>query len=152
MIPLVLPVFPSLLHRWGTGMLYRLVLLLTIMTAVVVAIFAAPQWPSFDAMHPKRVCVLYMENTTSNSLDLHIAGLDNTITLFAQMVEDATDIMELSNRPQISHINDDIPDWDIVGNQAEGSVTSLTSASTDISRQPVLALLQDTSGFLTGCI
>ena len=140
MLPLVLPTFPALLHRWGNAMLLRFVLLLTLATSVVIAVFAAPSWRPFDAAHPKRVCVLYMENTTSATLDLHVAGLDAATAVLSDIVQDAAGVLQLSSTPVVSNIDDDIPDWDIVRLSDPNTCAQLTLPA-DLPRQPIPALI-----------
>ncbi|OCH96275.1 hypothetical protein OBBRIDRAFT_809204 [Obba rivulosa] len=69
-VPLVLP----FVHRFGRAVLIRSVVLMTILTAVVMAVFSLRS--PFDNMHQKRMYVLHMENTTSLEQHLHVASAD----------------------------------------------------------------------------
>lgn len=105
---------PALCHRWGTDVLGRLILFLVFATGIIVSIFAAPSWPSFDMEHPKRILCLYMENITSHDLTLHIAGIDGARTIFSNMIAESTEKLGLLDKPVQTNMSDDIPDWDIV--------------------------------------
>lgn len=109
---LVLPMLPSLAHRWDSRILTQAMVIIVFISGVIIAIFAAPSWQPFDEMHPKRLLCLYMENTTSNSFSLHIAGLDPS-PLDSVVSSIATE-MQLDGKPVLSEISDDIAEWDIV--------------------------------------
>ena len=111
---LAVPTVPALCHRWGRKSHARLLLILVFTVGLVVSIFAAPSWQPFDAMHPKRVLCLYMENITSNDLSLHVANIDPTTSIFKGIIDKTSTSLLLSEAPVASDINDDIPDWDIV--------------------------------------
>lgn len=109
---LVLPILPIAAHRFSRNILMQAVVLMLFVSGGIISIFAAPGMQAFDFLHPKRVLCLYMEDTSSNTLSLHIAGLDPTP--FENLVENLADKMELQERPVLSEIRDDIADWDIV--------------------------------------
>ncbi|KAG6889796.1 hypothetical protein C0992_004061 [Termitomyces sp. T32_za158] len=69
-LPLVIP----LAHRFGPRALRRGVVFLSIVTAVLVAVFAMRV--PFDAMHQKRLFVLHLENVTTHEQSLHLASAD----------------------------------------------------------------------------
>lgn len=109
---LILPVLPLAAHRFGRTVLMQAVVLMLFVSGAIISIFAAPGMQTFDFLHPKRVGCLYMEDTNSNTLSLHIAGMDPTP--FESLVGELADKMELQERPVLSEISDDIADWDIV--------------------------------------
>ncbi|EMD39116.1 hypothetical protein CERSUDRAFT_104381 [Gelatoporia subvermispora B] len=69
-LPLVLP----FVHRYSRALLIRSVLLVTLLTAAVMLYFSLKS--PFDTMHPKRLYVLHVENTTSLEQHLHIGAAD----------------------------------------------------------------------------
>lgn len=111
---LLIPTFPAMCHRWGRSFLLQLILLLVFITGLTMSIFAAPTWRGFDELHPKRILCLYMENTTSHTMSLHIAGVDGTATLLTDIVENTASQLALPAAPVKTNIDDDIPDWDVV--------------------------------------
>ncbi|KAG5727720.1 hypothetical protein E4T56_gene20743 [Termitomyces sp. T112] len=70
-LPLVIP----LAHRFGPRALRRGVVFMSVVTAILVAVFAmkAP----FDVMHQKRLFVLHLENITTQEQSLHLASADS---------------------------------------------------------------------------
>ena len=87
-------------------------------TGIIVSIFAAPSWQTFDAEHPKRILCLYMENITSHDLTLHMAGIDAAQTLFSNTMLETAIKMGLTEKPIATDMGTDIPDWDIVSQRA----------------------------------
>ncbi|THH03322.1 hypothetical protein EW145_g6351 [Phellinidium pouzarii] len=68
--PLLLPFFA----RFGSVILKRALLILTLVTAATITIFS--QRDPFDVMHPKRVFVVYNENITTNAVSLGVGTSD----------------------------------------------------------------------------
>lgn len=146
---LVIPTVPILAHRFGTKILMQAVVLMLFASGGILSIFAAPGMETFDFLHPKRVLCLYMEDTSTNTLSLHVAGLDPAP--FAGLVENLATTMKLDEQPVLSEIRDDIADWDIVSRERTGNYCiscrcTCTDAreSADISRQSIPTFLQDT--------
>ncbi|KAF8075052.1 hypothetical protein FPV67DRAFT_1475846 [Lyophyllum atratum] len=69
-LPLVLP----FAHRFGAKALWRGVMWTSLVTTVLIGIFAMRV--PFDAMHQKRVFILHLENITTSEQHLHIAAAD----------------------------------------------------------------------------
>jgi hypothetical protein len=90
-------------------------LVFTLAIGVIISVFASSTRPTFDAMHPKRVLCLYMENITSHDLSLHMANIDGAGTVFKDLVHASTAQLGLLEKPVWADIGDSIPDWDIVG-------------------------------------
>ena len=58
-LPLVIP----FIHRFPRRILRRAAIIPTFLTAIAIGVFAMRS--PFDAMHPKRIFVLHMENVSS---------------------------------------------------------------------------------------
>ncbi|KAG6901677.1 hypothetical protein C0995_009232 [Termitomyces sp. Mi166 len=113
-LPLVIP----LAHRFGPRALRRGVVFMSVVTAVLVAVFAmrAP----FDDMHQKRLFVLHLENITTHEQSLHIASADGApgFDLLANRIVDdfvygwaeSTDNASIALTPV--PINDYNSEWD----------------------------------------
>lgn len=144
---LAVPTFPALCHRWGAKSHTRILVVLLFAVGLVVSVFAAPSWQPFDAMHPKRVLCLYMENMTSNDLSLHVANIDPTSSIFKSIITESSTALSLSETPIASDINDDIPDWDIVslGRSTSPPRNKLKSSAADLPCQPISAVIQGSS-------
>ncbi|KAF5379478.1 hypothetical protein D9615_006633 [Tricholomella constricta] len=71
---LALPLVVPFAHRFGPRALRRGVVYASLVTAVLIAVFAmrAP----FDDMHQKRMFILHLENITTHEQHLHIADAD----------------------------------------------------------------------------
>ncbi|KAF9458872.1 hypothetical protein BDZ94DRAFT_1225561 [Collybia nuda] len=69
-LPLVLPFS----HRFGPRALKRGVVYMSMITAIVIAVFSMRV--PFDDMHQKRVFILHLENVTTHEQSLHIAAAD----------------------------------------------------------------------------
>lgn len=109
---LLVPTVPSLAHRFGKNVLTQAIVLMLFLSGGIISIFGAPGMQPFDFLHPKRVLCLYMEDTATSTLSLHVAGLDPTP--FASLVDNLATEMQLAEKPVLSEIRDDIADWDIV--------------------------------------
>ena len=113
LVYLLVPTLPMLAHRFGKNVLTQAIVLTLFVSGGIISIFAAPGMQPFDFLHPKRVLCLYMEDTATGSLSLHVAGLDPTP--FANLVDNLAGELQLAEKPVLSEIRDDIADWDIVG-------------------------------------
>lgn len=109
---LLVPTLPVLAHRFGKNVLTQAIVLMLFVSGGIISIFAAPDMQPFDFLHPKRVLCLYMEDTATGSLSLHVAGLDPTP--FKNLVDGLANELQLAEKPVLSEIRDDIADWDIV--------------------------------------
>lgn len=104
------PVLVPLAHRFGRRKLWNGIVLSSIATAIMMAVFSARR--PFDEMHQKRLFVLHTENITSNEQRLHIGRADGAPG-FELLVEDiikefsATDVLP---KPEV--MNDYNSDWD----------------------------------------
>lgn len=122
---LVVPALPIAAHRFDKTILTQAVVLMLFASGAIISIFAAPGMQTFDFLHPKRVLCLYMEDTSSNTLSLHIAGLDPSP--FEHLVDDLAAKLELEEKPVLSEIRDDIAEWDIVSFGPKYPVVSFCS-------------------------
>lgn len=143
---LVIPTASIAAHRFDRKVLKEAVIFMLFASGAIISIFAAPGMEAFDYLHPKRVLCLYMEDTSSNTLSLHIAGLDPSP--FEQLVENLADKLELQERPVLSEISDDIADWDIVCFLSTNSILQqrlivFLFDDVDIPSQSISTFLQD---------
>ncbi|KAJ7509606.1 hypothetical protein B0H11DRAFT_1960274 [Mycena galericulata] len=105
-VPLVLP----FAHRFGRAALRQLVLVLSLLTAVNMAIYA--QRDVFDAMHQKRLFVLHLENATTHEHHLHIAAADGAPGLDALVQDISREFAPLQTTAIPVVMNDQNSDWD----------------------------------------
>ncbi|KAF9264544.1 hypothetical protein L218DRAFT_958254 [Marasmius fiardii PR-910] len=68
------PLIPPFVHRFDRSVLVRGVLFLSVVTAIIMAIFAARD--PYDSMHQKRIYMLRTENITTGEHHLHISTSD----------------------------------------------------------------------------
>ncbi|KAK4057683.1 hypothetical protein OIO90_001331 [Microbotryomycetes sp. JL221] len=102
-------------HRFGKKATSRLALLLTFWTAGTLGWFTRPSWRPYDKMHPKRLLVLHMENTTTSPphYNLHVASVDGAP--FEELVISATQGLTIADEiPTPVRADDYNPDWDII--------------------------------------
>ncbi|KAF8159229.1 hypothetical protein B0H34DRAFT_655155 [Crassisporium funariophilum] len=105
-LPLVLP----FAHRFGRKALFRGVVLMSIVTVVLMGVFAMRE--PFDKMHQKRLFVLHLENVTSHEHHLHIAAADGAPG-FQVLVNDIVKEFSTTDSPPIPVVMDDHnSDWD----------------------------------------
>ncbi|KAG5644249.1 hypothetical protein DXG03_008787 [Asterophora parasitica] len=71
---LALPLVVPFIHRFGPRALRRGILYASLITALLIAIFAMRV--PFDDMHQKRLFILHLENITTHEQHLHIADAD----------------------------------------------------------------------------
>lgn len=64
-----LPLSIPFIHRWPQAVLKRSIVLLSVLSALAIAVFSVRE--PFDAMHQKRVFVVHMENVSY----IHPGGL-----------------------------------------------------------------------------
>ncbi|GJE93217.1 M28 family metallopeptidase [Phanerochaete sordida] len=69
------PLFVPFTRRYGRSFLTRSILIVSMVTAVAIAVFSARN--PFDTMHQKRLFVIHMENITSQEQHLHVAAADS---------------------------------------------------------------------------
>ncbi|GAA6040391.1 hypothetical protein JCM8097_007592 [Rhodosporidiobolus ruineniae] len=107
--------FIPFVHRFGASFTARLAVLLTLATAFSLSWFSRPSWSPYDAVHPKRLLILHMENTTTSppEFHLHVASVDGLP--FAPLVERATQgLMAEGGVPEPTIADDLSVDWDII--------------------------------------
>ncbi|KAI5479232.1 endoplasmic reticulum metallopeptidase [Pseudohyphozyma bogoriensis] len=112
---LAVPMFLPFVHRYGAMTTSRIALGLTFFSAATIGWFTRPSWNSFDRMHPKRLLILHMENTTTSppGFELHVAAVDGAP--FFDLVAEATQPLSEGNALPIPHlVNDHSSDWDII--------------------------------------
>ncbi|KZO92928.1 hypothetical protein CALVIDRAFT_540603 [Calocera viscosa TUFC12733] len=109
MVPFVLP----FAHRFGRPALRTITLVLLGITVAIVAVFAAPGWREFDAMHQNRFFVVHVENITSNDYGLHVATLSSAAG-FSEIVHSlAEDFPEVKDEPRLATELSDKLSWDV---------------------------------------
>ncbi|KAF8625164.1 hypothetical protein AX15_005531 [Amanita polypyramis BW_CC] len=97
-------------HRFGRRSLRQAIILLSILTVLLIAVFAARE--PFDAMHQKRLFVIHSENITSNERHLHISDADGAPG-FEKLVNDiALEFVKTQEKPVPIVVNEENPDWD----------------------------------------
>ncbi|KDE09627.1 hypothetical protein MVLG_00034 [Microbotryum lychnidis-dioicae p1A1 Lamole] len=112
---LALPMLPPILHRFGPRSASRAAVSLTFVTAASLGWFTRPTSSPYDRLHPKRLLVLHMENTTTTppQFDLHVASVDGAP--FQDLLVEATKGLTASNKvPQALRAHDHSTDWDII--------------------------------------
>ncbi|EKM50065.1 uncharacterized protein PHACADRAFT_153387 [Phanerochaete carnosa HHB-10118-sp] len=108
----VLPLLIPFIHRYDRGVLVRSIALVSMATAVSIAVFSARN--PFDAMHQKRLFVIHMENITSQEQHLHIAAADSAPG-FDALAHDIAERFGVSGVPPTPVImNDWNADWDTI--------------------------------------
>ncbi|SCZ90186.1 BZ3500_MvSof-1268-A1-R1_Chr1-3g01827 [Microbotryum saponariae] len=88
---------------------------LTFITAASLGWFTRPASSPYDRLHPKRLLVLHMENTTTTPprFDLHVASVDGAP--FQDLLVEATKGLTASNKvPEALRAHDHSTDWDII--------------------------------------
>ncbi|KZT56782.1 hypothetical protein CALCODRAFT_470601 [Calocera cornea HHB12733] len=109
MAPFVLP----FAHRFGRPALRTITLVLLAVTVGIIAVFAAPGWREFDAMHQNRFFVVHLENITSNDYGLHVATLSSAKG-FEEIVHSlAADFPEVQEAPRVTTELGDKLAWDV---------------------------------------
>ncbi|GAA5957518.1 hypothetical protein JCM3765_001166 [Sporobolomyces pararoseus] len=75
---LIIPMFLPFIHRFGASFTARLLVLLTFTTVLSLSFFTRSNWSPYDSQHPKRIFVLFMENTSTvpSEFHLHVASID----------------------------------------------------------------------------
>ncbi|KAG7087620.1 hypothetical protein E1B28_013568 [Marasmius oreades] len=96
------PLIPPFIRRFDRSVLVRSVSLLSIVTAITIAVFAARD--PYDSMHQKRIYILRTENITTGEHHLHISTSDGG-PKFPELVQDIA--KEFGVPPEI-HENGDI--------------------------------------------
>jgi len=112
---LIIPMFLPFIHRFGASFTARLVVLLTLLTFASLTFFTRQSWSPYDSLHPKRIFVLHMENTSTvpSEFHLHVASIDGNP--FLDLVKSATDgLIPLGQVPEPTVANDLSVDWDII--------------------------------------
>lgn len=107
-IPMALP----FMHRFGTRVSSRVVVILSVITALSMALFAmrAP----FDRLHQKRMFVIHMENVTSAEQHLHIAAAD-AAPGFDTLVHSMAEQFDAHGKPPTSRqLSDWDSEWDVL--------------------------------------
>ncbi|KAF8806834.1 hypothetical protein BYT27DRAFT_7167035 [Phlegmacium glaucopus] len=107
-LPLLLP----FAHRFGHRALFRGIVFMSIVTIVVMGVFAMKV--PFDAMHQKRLFALHLENVTTNEHHLHLAAADGAPG-FELLVKDiAQEFGATGNIPAPVIMDDYNSDWDLL--------------------------------------
>ncbi|KAF8655951.1 hypothetical protein AX16_002858 [Volvariella volvacea WC 439] len=108
-----LPLLVPFAHRFGREALRRSVLLMSVVTVVMMAVFAARV--PFDGMHQKRLFVLHLENVTTNEHHLHLSAADGAPG-FEALVHDISKEFAASSdvEPSLAVMNDYNSDWDVL--------------------------------------
>ncbi|KAM0793486.1 hypothetical protein ACM66B_000927 [Microbotryomycetes sp. NB124-2] len=112
---LCVPMIVPFSHRFGPKVTSRLALFLTFWTAGTLGWFTRPSWQPYDKMHPKRLLVLHMENTTTTPphYNLHVASVDGAP--FEDLVVSATKGLTLGDEiPTPARADDYTTDWDVI--------------------------------------
>ncbi|KAK4055194.1 hypothetical protein OIV83_000474 [Microbotryomycetes sp. JL201] len=112
---LCVPMIVPFSHRFGPKVTSRLALFLTFWTAGTLGWFTRPSWQPYDKMHPKRLLVLHMENTTTTPphYNLHVASVDGAP--FEDLVVAATKGLTLADEiPTPARADDYTTDWDVI--------------------------------------
>lgn len=106
----------ALVHR-GRATGVRLALALSVIATLgSISFFSRPGWEVFDASHPKRLPVLYMQNLSSTppTFSLHVATLDRAGG-FETLIGDIASHMSLDASAAVAEtMGQEVPDWDIV--------------------------------------
>ncbi|KAI0924464.1 hypothetical protein AcW2_005343 [Taiwanofungus camphoratus] len=107
-----LPLLVPFMHRFGPRFLARAILLLSMVTAVAIAVFSMKS--PFDPMHQKRMFVIHMENITTQEQHLHVAQSDGApgFDLLIDAVAERFSVPEAAPTP--IPMNDWNSDWDTV--------------------------------------
>lgn len=112
---LCLPLMLPLAHRMGTQRLKSAILAGLGLSALSIALYASPALPTFDAAHPKRLFVHYVQNITDDSFWMNMGGADPDVSGLTQIVEDVHAHIGISAQPP-SHPHMDAynTDYDIL--------------------------------------
>ncbi|KAI0364703.1 hypothetical protein BV20DRAFT_1029237 [Pilatotrama ljubarskyi] len=106
----ILPLTVPLVHRFGRRFLVRAVIVLSMVTGLMIAIFAMRS--PFDAMHQKRLFVIHMENITSAEQHLHVASADGAPGFHELAVKIANEFSVPGATPTTVVMDDWNSDWD----------------------------------------
>ncbi|KAI0358143.1 hypothetical protein OH77DRAFT_1421438 [Trametes cingulata] len=106
----ILPLTVPLVQRFGRRFLVRAIVVLSMLTGVMMAIFAMRQ--PFDAMHQKRLFVIHMENITSEEQHLHVAAADGAPGFHDLAVKIAEEFSVPGTTPTTVVMDDWNSDWD----------------------------------------
>ncbi|KAI0332654.1 hypothetical protein GY45DRAFT_1344453 [Cubamyces sp. BRFM 1775] len=101
----ILPLTVPFVHRFSRRVLFRAVVVLSMVTGLSMAIFSMRS--PFDPMHQKRLFVIHMENITSEEQHLHVAAADG-----APGFHDlAADIAKEFSTPDVTPATVDMDEW-----------------------------------------
>ncbi|KAI0820291.1 hypothetical protein BC628DRAFT_1524628 [Trametes gibbosa] len=108
----ILPLTVPFVHRFGRRFLVRAIILMTMVTGLVMAIFSMRE--PFDAMHQKRLFVIHMENITSEQQHLHVASADGAPGFHSLAADIAKEFSASEVTPTSIVMDDWNSDWDTI--------------------------------------